>query len=202
MVGNRDPDGPLARPCYHHPSGLVSTNFGNPFRDSIRVAICKSRNKICRYPDRAPSGRPAMNFLLSLWANPLARKIITYAAIIAAILYGMRLWGNKQWAKGEAQGRLSVAQDIEKKIRAEWKAKEDAIARDAASIATEKRAVAAAAEQLAVTRANLSRSLNTTLAAIQQERNHDYEKVAAVPSNLLDAALRSVSGELTGSTVP
>jgi hypothetical protein len=141
-------------------------------------------------------------WIIKLWANPLARRIIIYAAVIAAICYGMRLWANKQWAKGEAQGRQAIAQDIEKRKRAEWKAKEDAIAKDAANLITEKHAVEVAATQLSKDRSALTSGLKDSLSRIQKERNKDYEKTAVVPDDRLDTALRSISAELSSSAIP
>lgn len=141
-------------------------------------------------------------WIIKIWANPLARKIVTYVAVTAAICYGLQLWGNKQWAKGEAHGRQIMAREIEEQKLAAWKAKEDAIARDAKNIASEKRAVEAAAAELSQSRVNLSRNLNNALASIQQERNKVYANVAAIRDPDLDAAIRAISAELAGATVP
>jgi hypothetical protein len=135
-------------------------------------------------------------FLLSLWANPLARKIIIYCAITLGILYGLRLWGNKQWQKGEIQGRMAMGKDIEKQKQAEWKAKEAALALAAKNLDQDKRSVLAATEQLRQDRTNLSKTLSDAQAAIQRERNRQYEAVNTVPDLLLWDAIRAVSAEL------
>jgi hypothetical protein len=137
-----------------------------------------------------------MAWVLAMWANPLFRKIIIYCAITLGILYGLRLYGNRQWAKGEAQGRLTVTKDIEKRKAVEWKAKETAIAQAAADLASEKASVAVAIEQLRADRADLSRTLNVTLAQIQRERIRQYANAASVPDNRIWDDIRAVSREL------
>jgi hypothetical protein len=137
-----------------------------------------------------------MTLLLGLWANPLARKIILYCGIALAVLYGLRLWGNKQWSKGEAQGRLTVTKNIEKQKAAEWKEKEAAIAQATKALDDERRTVLAAAEQIRQDRANLSKTLSDAQAAIRRERTRDYEAVNAVPDLLLWDAIRAISAEL------
>jgi hypothetical protein len=126
-------------------------------------------------------------------------KIILCAVSIGAILYGLRLWGNSQWYKGETQGRITATQSIEKAKRDEWKAKEAAIAAGTATLDTEKRAVMAATDQLAADRATIGRNLKDGLAQIQRERNRQYESTAAVPDTLLWDAIRTVSAELAAA---
>jgi seryl-tRNA synthetase len=126
-------------------------------------------------------------------------KIILCAVSIGAILYGLRLWGNSQWYKGETQGRITATQSIENAKLVEWKAKEAAIAAGTATLDTEMRAIKAATEQLSQDRANLSRSLKASLAQIQRERSRQYESTAAVPDPLLWDALRAVSRELAAA---
>jgi hypothetical protein len=133
---------------------------------------------------------------LSVWANPLARKITIYAAITAAIFLSLRWYGNRQWAKGEAQGRQYMAREIERQKKEEWAAKEKEIAAAAGNIATEKRVVDAAAEQLIRDRSNLSRSLNDAMVRIQAERIKDYANAASVPDSRVWDDLRAISREL------
>jgi hypothetical protein len=137
-----------------------------------------------------------MTFLLGLWANPLARKIIIYAGIALAVLYGLRLWGNTQWSKGEAQGRLTMGRDIERQKQAEWKAKEAQIAQVAATVDAERSVITAASEQLRQDRANLSRTLSDARSAIQRERMSGYANAASVPDNRIWDDIRAVSGKL------
>jgi hypothetical protein len=136
-------------------------------------------------------------FLIKLWMNPLARKIITWAAIIGLMLYALRIYGNKQWEKGNTAGRAAAAQDIDRQKRDEWKQKEHAIAAAAGSLEEEKRVIRAAAVQLEKDRGSIETGLNNSLAFIRQERNRHYETTASVSDDHLDAALRAVSSELS-----
>jgi hypothetical protein len=129
----------------------------------------------------------------------MARKIIGYAAVIGAICWSIRFYGNQQWAKGEAQGRRYATVEIEKQKRAEWAAKEAAIASDAEALIGEKRALAAATESLRQERAQLSNSLNNALAIVAKAKERNYETAAAVPASGLDAAIRAISAELAAT---
>lgn len=135
-------------------------------------------------------------WILSMLASPLARKLTLYGVGILAICLCLRWWGNAQWRKGETAGRLYEAKAIEKAKRAEWAAKEDAIAAAEKDIGTEKQAVATAAEQISRDRANLSRTLADGLQAIQNERARQYANAAAVPDNRIWDDIRTISREL------
>lgn len=135
-------------------------------------------------------------WILSMWAQPWFRKVVFYAAVILAIFWCLRWWGNSQWLKGEQRGRQTMAREIEREKREEWEARERALAAAAAGIATEKRSLAAATEQIARDRALLSRSLNDALARIQAERLSQYAHAAAVPDSILWRDIREVSGQL------
>jgi hypothetical protein len=139
--------------------------------------------------------------LMALWANPLVRKIALYAAITLACLYALRLYGNAQWKKGEAKGRITATEAIEKEKIKEWKAKEDALILGAKEIGIEKQAVTEARIQVNVDRANLSRTLKDALAKLQAERGRQYENAVAIPDDKLWDAIRALSGELA-STKP
>jgi|WetSurSiteA1Bulk_404760.scaffolds.fasta_scaffold02632_5 hypothetical protein len=123
-------------------------------------------------------------------------KLTLAGLLLVGILYGLRLWGNKQWYKGEAQGRLTVAADIEKRKQAEWKTRELALKQSAADLANEKATVSAAADQLAQDRMTLSKTLSSSLAAIQAERVRLYASAAAVPDNRIWDDIRAISRQL------
>jgi phage protein D len=53
-------------------------------------------------------------WILALWANQIARRIIFGLVAFAGILYVMRLWGNAQWAKGQQAG-VQWTQDRDEK---------------------------------------------------------------------------------------
>jgi hypothetical protein len=137
-----------------------------------------------------------MTFLLGLWANPLARKAIIYGAIAIGILYGLRIWGNRQWQKGEIQGRQTMARDLEKQKQKEWDAREAAIKEQASSLAEAKTAIQTQTEQLAQDRNNLSRSLADARAQLQRERTNGYANAAGIPDSRIWDDLRTASREL------
>jgi len=142
-------------------------------------------------------GEPIMIEKILLFWAAYKIKLAIYGLIALGILYGLRLYGNRQWAKGELRGRLTVTKDIERQKKAEWKAKESAIALAAQSIDAEKRSVLAATEALAQDRANLSRTLSDAQAALQRERIKAYANAANIGAADLDAAIRAISAELT-----
>jgi uncharacterized protein HemX len=137
-----------------------------------------------------------LTLLASLWANPLARKLALWAALALAAGLALRWYGNRQWAQGEAQGRQTMAREMERQKRKEWEARERELATAAADLDAEKHSLAAAADQIARERANLSRSLNDALERIRAERTHNYADAAAVPDSVIWRDIRVVSGQL------
>lgn len=131
-----------------------------------------------------------------MWAQPWFRRVVFYGAAILAISWCLRWWGNSQWLKGEQQGRQTMAREIEREKREEWEDRERALAAAAADIATEKRSLTAATEQIARDRAVLSRSLSDALARIQAERMHNYADASAVPDDRVWDDIRAVSRQL------
>jgi hypothetical protein len=137
-------------------------------------------------------------FILQAWNNPLIRKGMLYGAGALAVLYGMRLWGNAQWAKGEAKGRQTAVRLIEKAKLDEWKAKERSIAEQAGKLATDRETLEAQFAELRLVRRSLDEGLSRSLKQIDKTREANNAKVSAVPDDLLDGAIRSVSGDLAG----
>jgi hypothetical protein len=131
--------------------------------------------------------------------SQLAVKLILSAVAIAGILYGLRLWGNRQWYQGELQGRQLVARDMVKQKQIEWKAKDAAIAVGAAKIEDERRALQAVSEQLTQDRTRLSRSLNDALAAVARAQERNYATVSNIPDSELDSTLRAISAQLAAA---
>jgi hypothetical protein len=140
-----------------------------------------------------------MTFLLSLWANPVVRKVILYGAALTAILFALRIWGNRQWAAGEAQGRRTMALEMEKTKQAEWKAERDKLAAAAGAVARERVAVEAQASALARTRRELQDTLSRSLNQISLTSKVNNATAIAVPDADLDAALRTLSAELAAA---
>jgi len=118
-------------------------------------------------------------------------KIIIGAVAIAGIFLLIRWYGNRQWAKGETQGRQFMAMEMEKAKQKEWAAKE-------ADIATQKASLTAAATQLERDRLTINRSLNDRLRAIQDAARATTGVV--VPDSDLNSAIRAISGQLAATT--
>jgi hypothetical protein len=137
-------------------------------------------------------------FILQAWKIPLVRNGILCGAGALAVLYGMRLWGNAQWAKGEAKGRQTAIQWIEKAKLDEWKAKERSIAEQAGKLAIDRQTLDAQFAELRLARRSLDESLSRSLKQIDKTREANNARVYAVPADLLDGAIRSVSGDLAG----
>jgi hypothetical protein len=135
-------------------------------------------------------------WILTAWAHPLVRKITIYAAVILGILLCLRWYGNRQWQQGVTAGRQVMARELEKQKKAEWAAKESAIAIDAANITTEKKAVQAATDQLEQDRTTISLSLKNALASVAARKDANYATIVNVRASDLDAAIRSVSTDL------
>jgi hypothetical protein len=128
-------------------------------------------------------------------------KIILAAGILGAGALALRYYGNRQWYKGEAKGRVYLSQQLEKQKQAEWASKDKQLAiainqnaQDSASIAAEK--ARNERERIAITS-----NLKSSLALIQSERDSNYANhVVNVPSSMLDGALRDLSSELAGGS--
>ncbi len=86
--------------------------------------------------------------ILTLWANPLARKIIIGAGVLLAIFYALRLWSNRVYSEGFKTGKAAGLSEMEARKNAEWKAKADAIAADAAKTAADRRELEAQSSAL------------------------------------------------------
>jgi hypothetical protein len=123
-------------------------------------------------------------------------KLLLIALASGSAWYALRLYGNRQWAAGELQGRISATATIQKAKEAEWKSKAAAIAADAKSVADEKLVLAAAGERLIKDRADLSKSLKDGLARIQAERTKDYANASSVPDTIIWDDIRAISREL------
>jgi hypothetical protein len=135
-------------------------------------------------------------FLTTLWANQIARKVILYGAVLLATLYGLRLWGNRQWAKGESQGRIAATADLEKAKAAEWKKREEDLAAGAAKLAVDVKTLGAQRAELAGARASLVDTFSRSMNQIRATREGNNATVFSIPDNQLDGALRDLSREL------
>ncbi len=139
-----------------------------------------------------------ITWIINLWANPLVRKLAIYGGATLAICYAIRLWGNAQWSKGEASGRKNAVQIIEKEKQKEWQTKERAIAEQAGKLAADRQTLDAQFAELQLARRSLQEGLSRSLKQIDKTREVNNAKVLAVPDDLLDGAIRNVSGDLAG----
>jgi hypothetical protein len=137
--------------------------------------------------------------MLTLWANPVARRIILSGASLLAIFYALRLWSNRVYSEGFKSGKSAGLVEMETRKNAEWKAKADAIAADATKSAADRRAVEVEASALAESRRGIEAALSRSLKQINDRKEADNAKVASVPDADLDAALRSVSADLAAA---
>ncbi len=135
-------------------------------------------------------------FILTLWGNPIARRIILGAAALLAIFYALRLWSNRVYSEGFKSGKAAGLVEMETRKNPEWKAKAGAIAADVAKTAADRRAVEVEASALAESRRGIEAALSRSLTQIDKRKEAGNAKVATVPDSDLDAALRSVSADL------
>ena len=138
-----------------------------------------------------------LTFLLT---NAIARKVAIGALVILAIGYALRRYSNRVYDEGYRSGKVAGMAEAEKAKLAEWKAKTEAIAADAAKVAEDQNAVAAAAVQLSQDRSTVGQQLKSSLESIRAERTKDYARVAGVSASDLDGAIRSVSADLAAAS--
>ena len=138
-------------------------------------------------------------FILTLWGNPLARRIILGAAGLLAICYALRLWSNRVYSEGFKSGKAAGLAEMESRKNAEWKAKADAIAADAENIAADRRALEVQSSALADSRRGIEAALSGSLKQMNERKEADNAKVVSVSDSDLDAALRSVSADLAAT---
>jgi hypothetical protein len=134
--------------------------------------------------------------LLKILKNPIFQKILIYAVITMAVLYCIRLYGNAQWSKGEAKGRLNTTQLIEKAKKEEWKRIDTLLKNNNEALVTEQNINTELKKQLAADRTEINKNLKQGLAAIQAAQGQAYANINNIPATQLDNALRILSREL------
>jgi hypothetical protein len=135
-------------------------------------------------------------WILTLWANPLARKIVIGCAVSLAIFYALRLWSNRVYSEGFKTGKAAGLSEMESQKNEEWKAKADAIATQAARTATDRKALEAESAALIDARRGYEFALARSLKESDLRKEANYAQVASVADADLDAAIRAVSAEL------
>jgi len=138
-----------------------------------------------------------MWLLVLTWLkNPIVRKILICVAGILVVLYFIRLYGNKQWEKGELKGRVTSTQLIEKVKQEEWKKVSILLKTKDLLLEEEKKNNQNQLAQLGKIRVDLKQSLTSGLTAIQNQMDGDYANIASIPTSELDSALRTISTKL------
>jgi hypothetical protein len=137
-------------------------------------------------------------WILTLWGNPIARKIIIGVAAGLVIYYGLRLWSSRVYSEGYRSGKMAGALETEKAERAKWKAQQDAIEVEAARVDGDRKLVDAQTAALAQSRRQIETTLSRSLNEMKKKREVDSANVLSVPDSELDDALRSVSAVLAG----
>jgi len=135
-------------------------------------------------------------WILTLWNNALARKIIIGCAAGLAIFYALRLWSNRVYSEGYRSGKTAGALETEKAEQAKWKAQQDAIAVESARVDGDRKLVDAQTAALAQSRQQIEKTLSRSLNEMKQKREADSVQVLSVPDSDLDDALRALSAQL------
>jgi hypothetical protein len=148
-------------------------------------------------------------FIKGLWANPLARQVIIYAAIAAAAGIVLWQWGNRQWMKGQIQGETQATKQIEKVKAAEWKTRETSIAGKAAQVELDLQSLQGARKQFETDKAQISDmrrrddvARTETLNEIRRTREADRANAARIPAAELVGAIRALSSRLATEPSP
>ncbi len=137
-------------------------------------------------------------WILTLWNNPFARKLLLGCAATLAIFYALRLWSNRVYSEGYRSGKTAGALETEKAAQEKRKAQQAAIEAEAARVASDRKLVDAQTATLAQSRRQIETSLFRSLNELKQKREVDSAKVLSIPDSELDNALRSVSAVLAG----
>ncbi len=131
--------------------------------------------------------------------SALMVKVILGGLAVGAVFYGLRLWGNRQWAAGEQKGRVSMSQELEKQNRAEWAAKQQELDKAYADVDASKKQVEIEKVELERMRLSAQSTLRQVVAAAQAGREVQSAQVISIPPDDLDAALRALSNELAAA---
>lgn len=138
-----------------------------------------------------------------LGMSTLLVKIIGSGLILVSVLLGLRVWGNKQWQKGNEAGRVDAIEYLENQKKAEWAAKELQLKQAAATLGEERRLAAddrAAADARVRSAIAIEKASRETLsqAVILAKRNEEVisATIKLIPATQLDDAMRIRSREL------
>ena len=148
-------------------------------------------------------------FLTGMWANRIARKIIIYGAAGLAIFWLVRLWSNRVYSEGYKSGKAAGLTDVEESKKAEWKAKESAIAAEAGKVAADSKALSARRTQLDADASALRSmrqrnedALSKAMAEIRAGREVQHEADGRLAGGELVDTIRAVSAKLAAEPTP
>jgi hypothetical protein len=148
-------------------------------------------------------------FIKGLWANPLVRQVIIYAAIAAVAGIALWQWGNRQWMKGEIQGETQATKQIEKVKAAEWKTHEASIAVKQAQVELGLQSLQEARKQFETDKAQISDmrrrddvARTEALNEIRRTREADRANANRIPAGELIGAIRDLSAKLAAEPSP
>lgn len=128
-----------------------------------------------------------------------AKKACLYAVLALAVLYALRLWGNRQWSAGEQAGRQAGLADAEKALLERKKQAEAAIATERQQLSADRAEVDAKLAETARNRQAIQSTLNRIISAstgTRDERNATLDRLSGLE---LDAAIREQCARLAAS---
>ena len=126
-------------------------------------------------------------------------KLILGAALVGGLWYALELWGAKQWAKGEQQGRVGMSLELEKANKAEWAARQAELDKATAQVDADRQQVETQKADLERMRLSAQSTLRQVVAASQVGREVSNAQAITLPPDELDSALRSLSAELAAA---
>ena len=129
-------------------------------------------------------------------ALPTGWKIGSAAAVAIALFVAVQWYGNKQWSKGEAQGRQFVADQLVKEKEKDWAERERKIEDTKTLIEEQTEMLKQITAQVAAARAQLKDQYAAITARETAQRDADERIIASVPDSDLRAAIRAISAEL------
>jgi len=135
-------------------------------------------------------------FLLTLFANPLFRKIAIIVVCVASVGLAIRWYGNRQYAVGKQAGIVEESKRLLEAKQQEWQAKEVEIQTRIEALAKAEKSRAAVDAELRRMRASMDESLAKIQAANQAQTGAAHEIISSIPGDLLDDSIRRKSTEL------
>lgn len=129
-------------------------------------------------------------FFVGLWANPLFRRILIYAAIAAGALYALRIYGNRRFEEGYSKASVAAIVDAEKAAREKFEAERKALETERYELDARLGEIQTAAAQLKRDRAVLQTGLNKGIESLKGELTLREQDVCAVPVSMLADTIR------------